>query len=76
MCATDVTVRRCIDVIYAEPERNFCVIVFVTPSHPPPPPPSWSCKALRAFKVRRLLKITIVIIIRELAVSKHFVPNT
>ena len=34
VCATDVTVRRCIDVmyLYAESETNICVIIFVTPS--------------------------------------------
>ena len=33
MCATDVTVRRCIDMYnYAESERNIYVIIFVTTS--------------------------------------------
>ena len=54
-CATDVTVRRC---IYADFKRNVCDYF----CYPIPAPSLCFCKALRAFKDRRV-KITISIII-------------
>ena len=48
---------------YVESERKVCVIIL----SPRPPSPSRSCKALRAFKDRRL-KITITIFITTIII--------
>ena len=65
VCATDVAVCWCIDVWLCRVcEKHLCNY-FVIPS---PHPPSWSCKALRDFKDKRL-KIAIIIIIIIAAVG-------
>ena len=68
--ATDVTMRRCIDIYYMQKfERNICITLFVTPS--PAPFNFVVVENIRANKDRRLKKNTIIIIVISVNTIMH-----